>query len=53
MNSQKIIKQIRKLFNREVENKTEVDELNLWYQSLNEKTVIPENLSDIKSLIGG
>lgn len=49
MNSQKIIKQIRKLFNREVENKTEVDELNLWYQSLNEKTVIPENLSDIKS----
>ena len=49
MNSQKIIKQIRKLFNREVENKTEVDELNLWYQSLNEQTVIPENLSDIKS----
>ncbi|EPR66393.1 FecR domain-containing protein [Cyclobacterium qasimii] len=49
MNSQKIIEQIRKLFNREAGSKPEVDELNLWYQSLNEQTAIPENLSEIKS----
>jgi len=49
MNSQKIKKQLRKLFSREVGRQPEIDDLNQWYASLIEQTEVPENLNQLKA----
>lgn len=49
MNSQKIQKHVRKLFTESARNLTEIDELNQWYDSLNESTSKPDNINQFRA----
>jgi len=49
MNSQKIKIQVRKLFTKSAGNRSEIDELNQWYDSLNESTDRPEGINQFRA----
>lgn len=49
MNSQKIKQQLRRLFDKQSKNQADLEELNQWYQTLEEQTSIPENGNLLKA----
>ncbi|TXE13693.1 FecR family protein [Algoriphagus aquimarinus] len=49
MDSQKIKEQVRKLFNQEAKDQSNIDRLNHWYQSLNETASKPDDIDQIRT----
>ncbi|WP_339750630.1 FecR family protein [Algoriphagus aquimarinus] len=49
MDSQKIKEQVRKLFNEEAKDQSDIDRLNHWYESLNETDSKPNDIDQIRT----
>lgn len=49
MDAKKIKQQVRKLFNQEAKDQSDIDRLSHWYQSLNETSSKPDDIDQIRT----